>query len=222
MSIIDKNNKNNFDHQKKQKASMECFQTKLSTKECKNQLDNLISTQRSKQENKLHKGMYNGLEEISCLLSLAEYYNASHLKWTGDHTQDNSFDGIIYFNEKNEQKIEVSRALDEEFTKDMNRKGYADRDIDDESIEFIGDRIVKILKKKNKQKYKDCWLAIAYNLLIEGEITYLRNTKFEKIKSENKELLTSIRNIFNKIIFVSEEKIMKTSNGDLKPFEWSF
>ena len=202
-----------------QKASLECFQKKLSIEEYKKQLNNFLSIQSSKQENKFPKGIDNALTEISCLLSLAEYCGASHLKWTGEHTQNNPFDGVLYFNEKREQKIEIFRALDVKFKINMDEKGQANRDIDDESIKFIGHHIVKTLQKKNKQKYKDCWLAIAYDFPIISEITYL---KFKEIESENKELLTSIRNIFNKIIFVpNREHFMKKKDSDFKTFKWA-
>ena len=63
--------------------------------------------------------MQTACDEISVLLDLAKYYKASHIKWTGNHTLDYHFDGILCFNGVNDQKVEISRILDEQIEKDI-------------------------------------------------------------------------------------------------------
>ncbi|MDE0119048.1 MAG: hypothetical protein OXM55_03460 [Bdellovibrionales bacterium] len=190
------------------------------------------------------KGVKTDCDEISVLLDLAKYYKASHLKWTGNHTLNCHFDGILYFNGTNEQKIEISRILDEQIEKDTKEKGEFSRtfifeDIDKEynnqffldstKVEnikrFIYDRIVNILLKKSKQQYKGCWLTIAYEpVIIKINKDYVNKPIFKKIEHTRKQLLFSTREIFKKIIFVPNgmrfKVIQSNEFTEYKTFEW--
>ena len=167
--------------------------------------------------------------EISVLYQLGDYYKALYLHWTGNQRNGEGYDGILYFNEHNEQKVEISRILDEEEMKDFRRLGFSEREyeidvhfdlnkgIGQETLNdgaviprnFIYKRIVKILNKKNKQKYKGCWLVIPYDpysLLGEFNKYYIRSDVLKKMKDEKKDLLHSINSIFKKIIFLPHKQ----------------
>ncbi|MDE0092499.1 MAG: hypothetical protein OXN83_04345 [Oligoflexia bacterium] len=169
--------------------------------------------------------------EISALYQLGAYYKASYLKWTGDQEEGNDHDGVLYINE-NEKIIEISLLLDEKDITDFRLQGFSERDsIIEDSLEesnqeiihgmvnlqvFIYNRIVKIFKKKHKDKYKGYWLCIPYNpfsILGEFNESKIQNNIYNKIQREEKNLWFSIRNIFDKIIFLPLEQ-------NDKIFEW--
>ena len=122
--------------------------------------------------------------EISALsLFLKTYPYITDIKWTGDQSAGNSFDTILYNNEK-EQKVELTSLTDKKEMQGFrmfNQYTIGTRSIFDcliseseaERIElqlsneknsevFIYNRIVKILKKKNKECHRDQWLIISY------------------------------------------------------------
>ncbi len=225
----------------------ETFQKKLPVTVFEKELSNFIKDS-IQQENPLTKikGMQTACDETSVLLDLAKHYKASHVKWTGNHTLDHHFDGILYFNEATEQKIEISRILDEQREKDMKEKDKFsrtfvfenfDRKFNDqifsdgtkaENIKlFIYDRLVSILSKKNKCKYEGYWLAIAYeSIIMKMDKDYINKPIFKKIESNEDQLLFYIRKIFKKIIFVPngmQFKIIQSSEpSEYKIFEWKY
>ena len=82
--------------------------------------------------------------------------------------------------------------------------------------------IVRVLEKKNKEKYKDFWLLISYSPLFQRSDfsnKRLRNWVLNEIQSKQPELIYSLKNIFKKIIFVPYE-FMGCESHHL--FDWSF
>ena len=157
------------------------FQQKLPLEIFKKNFSDFISDDIKKRESLTErKGVKAACDEISALLGLAKCYRASHLKWTGNHTQSHHFDGILYFKKEQEskQKIEISRILDEQANQELKKNQFFSRNFtisgSDFNIEsqkdiecpdtrsFISHRIVETLRKKESKKYKGCWLCIAY------------------------------------------------------------
>ena len=195
-----------------------------------------------KQKNSLteKKGIGLACDEISALLQLAKHYKATHLKWTGNQKSNCPFDGILFFNRKHEQKVEVSRVLDEEENESLKETGYfsrtfifegsdfninlkkANKNLDIRS--FIYHRIVKILTKKEKEKYKGFWLCIAYypySITSKFNEEYVKKSILKKIECEQKPLLYQIRKLFKKIIFVPNGMhFIKVEKNTYKIFEW--
>ena len=89
---------------------------------------------------------------------------------------------------------------------------------------FIYHRIVKILRKKNQKKYKGFWLCIAYYpYSITGKFNeeYVKKPIFKKIECEEKILLSQIRTLFKKIIFVPNGiHFIEVKRNTHKAFEW--
>ena len=207
------------------KCFYETFQQKLPLAAFEKKFSVFISDdiQREKSQTKT-KGVKTACDEISALLDLAKYYKASHLQWTGNHVLNCHFDGILYFNGINEQKIEISRLLDEQIEKDMKKTGQFSKILENRK-KFIYDRIVKILERKSNQKYKGSWLAIAYEpIIIKINKDYVNKPIFEKIERTREQLFFSTREIFKKIIFVPNGmrfKIIQSNEADeYKIFEW--
>ena len=87
------------------------------------------------------------------------------------------------------------------------------------SEDFLYKKIVYLLKKKNKQKYNNFWLLISYTPFFHMESfgkEDVRDFILQKIKLKEQELVSSIRTIFKKIIFVPFNK--GAENHQI--FEW--
>lgn len=221
------------------------FQKKLPVTVFEKEFSNFIKDDIQQKESLTkRKGIQTACDEISVLLNLAKHYKASHIKWTGNTKLNNHFDGILYFNETNEQKIEISRIVDEQIEKDTKEKSKFSRtfvceDFDQECNDqifsdgttaenikpFIYNRLVNILSKKNKHKYKGYWLAIAYEpIIIKIYEDYINKPIFKKIAIDEKQLLFSIRKVLKKIIFVPngmQFRIIQSSEpNEYKIFEW--
>ena len=191
-----------------------------------------------KQKNSLteKKGIKLACDEISALLQLAKHYKATHLKWTGNQKSNCSFDGILFFSRKHDQKVEISRVLDEIESKNLKEKGCfsriftikkSDFNINSENPDmrsFIYHRIVEILRKKEKEKYKGFWLCIAYypySIIGKFNEEYIKNPILKKIECEQKPLLSQIRELFKKVIFVPNgTHFIKVEKNTHKIFEW--
>ena len=176
------------------------FQQKLSLEAFEKKFSSFIDTDVRQEESLTkRKGIRAACDEMSALLDLAQYYKASHLKWTGNHTSISHFDGILYFNGIDEQKIEISRLLDEQIEKDMKKIGKFSKILENRK-NFIYNRIIKILERKNNQKYKGCWLAIAYEpIIIKINKRYVNQPVFMKIECMKKNLLLSIKKFLKKL-----------------------
>ena len=197
------------------KCFYETFQKKLPLTVFEKEFSSFIKYD-VKQEESLTKerGMITACDEISVLLDLAKYYKASHLKWTGNQTLHYPFDGILYFNEKNEQRIEISRVLDEKTNQELKKPGFFSRNFtikgpnfniepqkdteNPDTRSFISYRIVEILRKKESQKYKGCWLCIAYypySITSKLNEDYVKEPVLKKIECGKKSSLISNKKI---------------------------
>ena len=73
------------------------------------------------------------------------------------------------------------------------------------SEDFLYEKIVYLFKKKNKHKYNGFWLLISYAPFFHMESfgkEDVRNFILQKINSQEQKLISSVRMIFRKIIFV--------------------
>ena len=222
---------------------LQIFQNKLSLADFEENFSAFIKNDVNKDKSlTIRKGISPACDEISALLELAKHYRGSYLKWTGEHTQNHHFDGILFFKEdkEKEQKIEISRVLDEQAKQELKKMDHFSRiftikasDFDIESQEgiehpdtrsFIYHRIVKILRKKESEKYKGCWLCVAYypySITSKLNENYVKNPVLEKIEYKEKALLSQIRKIFKKIIFVpSGMDFIKITGNTYRIFEW--
>lgn len=86
--------------------------------------------------------------------------------------------------------------------------------------DFLYKKIIDVLKKKNnKDKYQDFWLLISYSSFFRtGYFSEKERRDFilKKILSKNKVLISSIRKIFKKVLFVPLNKIQENH----QIFEW--
>ena len=201
----------------KEKLSLKCF----SERYC---ILKKYSGGISWEEKKGGGDMETAYSEITVLHQLGWHYNVSYLQWTGDQREGKNHDGILYFN-GDKKKVEISALMDEKEMRDFRNQNYSEREfIIEDSIgtneesnqEILGDgtvnskifiynRILKIFTKKNREQYNGYWLCIPYNpfsMLGEFNSANVKNYIFEKIKNEEKNLLYSIGNIFEKIIFL--------------------
>ena len=212
------------------------FQEKMPIAKVKKELHDLFCTESKRlelesQEYLLKKGVDLFIDEFSALITLAEKYHAPYLKWTGG--QNNPFDGILFFDTK-EQKIEVSRILNEQALKDEKEHGQSnffytrsgsdfDLKSDDDIRSFIYHRLVRILEKKNHKKYKGLWLCIAYQIMkLPFNKPDVHEPILRKIQDKEKNLLSSIHEVFTKVIFVPNRiHLMKLSEPQsYQSFEW--
>ena len=86
--------------------------------------------------------------------------------------------------------------------------------------DIIYEKMVCVLQKKNKEKYKDFWLLIFYchlNSVLHDfiEKENIRNYVLNKIQSKQPELICSLENIFKKIKFVPSRKFANHQIFDL-------
>ena len=219
---------------------IEGFKAKITLNEFNEKYEDLKTILKETSLEKKLKGGYceQAISEISSLMSLAEYSEASHIKWTGCPKSGEHFDGIIYFNniQKSRKKIEITSLVEEQSLRQFRKKeryqmqprsivdliksgsdtSSAERfarenmmgipyGIEIVEEDFMCKHLIKLLKKKNKDKYNRCWLLIAFvshsflkSLLCQD----VKNYVFDRIYKEEKELVDSIRNIFEKIIFL--------------------
>ena len=194
---------------------------------------------------KLKGGEYEKkIGELAILDCITDEYTPSHVQYTGGN--NSSKDGILYFNEE-EQNVEITSITDEEQIKSyrktrsyslmtlpaicriMEEYGYSEsqarKALEAQSMgnplieDFLYEKIVSALEKKNKEKYKNFWLLMAYSPFFYTE--YLSDEKIrkyvlEKIESEKTDLIFSIKKVFKKVIFVPYNK----ESGNHKVFEW--
>ena len=184
------------------------------------------------QEEKLEGGEYQTIiSELSTLNCILDRYSPSYVEYTGNKP-DSSVDGVLYFeNEKQKVEItgmidekEIISLKEQgehglmtvlpiikvmkEFcwTEDQARK-YLKGQLGGQylSEDFLHKKIVYLLKKKNKQKYNDFWLLVSYTPFFHmksfGEED-VRSFILQKIKLQEQELVSSIKRIFKKVIFV--------------------
>ena len=196
---------------------------------------------------KLKGGEYETMiAELAVLNQIINEYKPSHVEYTGG--ANSSRDGILYFNAKT-QDVEIVSITDEEERKFYRKEGHYTLLTPGVSIpsvmkrfnwsedqarnwlksslmngqplieDFLYDKIVSILEKKGKEKYKDFWLLIAYSpyfyteRLSEEE---RRDFILKKIQSEKIDLTCLTRKIFKKIVFVPFNK----EQGNHQMFEW--
>ena len=184
-------------------------------------------------EEKLKGGEYQTIiSELSTLNYILNGYSPSHIEYTGNNP-NTSIDGVLYFENK-KQKVEITSMVDENekksfknyggyelttvapivtvmkefrWTEDQARKYLRNQLIDGGCIseDFLYKKIVRLLKKKNKEKYKKFWLLISYSPFFHMEFFGKKDVRsfiLQKIESQERELIASVRMIFKKIIFV--------------------
>ena len=86
--------------------------------------------------------------------------------------------------------------------------------------DFLFERIIYVLKNKNQKKYKNLWLLIHYTpqfIMSYFAKEETRDFVLQKISSKKENLVFSIKDIFNKIIFVPFHK----GQENHQIFEWS-
>ena len=197
---------------------------------------------------KLKGGEYETMiAELAVLNRIINEYKPSHIEYTGG--ANSSKDGILYFNEKT-QDVEIVSITDEKerqsyrkeghytlltpgvsipsvmkrfnWSEDQARNWLKSSSINKQPLveDFLYEKIISVLEKKGKEKYKDFWLLIAYSPFFYTERLSeeeRRNFIFKKIQVEKEDLVYSIRKIFKKIIFVP----FNEGQGDHQVFEWN-
>ena len=182
---------------------------------------------------KLKGGKYQTIiSELSTLNCITNKYSPFYVEYSGNNP--NSYiDGVLYF-EDEKQNVEITGMVDENemksfknyggyelmtlppiitvmkdccMTEDQARKYLKSQLMNggDISEDFLYEKIVHLLKKKNKEKYKEFWLLISYAPFFHMESfgkREVRNFILQKIESQEQELVSSVRMIFKKIIFV--------------------
>ena len=86
--------------------------------------------------------------------------------------------------------------------------------------DIIFQKIKTIFENKNKRKYQDCYLVIFYASELTFRLLKDKDVKkyiFSKLETEEKELLSDIRKIFKKIIFLPFENYLPKEEKHL-PF----
>ena len=198
---------------------------------------------------KLKGGEYETMiAELAILSRVIDEYKPSHIEYTGG--PNSFKDGVLYFNEKTRQDVEIVSITDKKekisyrntlgyelvtpgvsipsvmkrfnWSEDQARSYLKSLSMNKQPLieDFLYGKIVSVLEKKGKEKYKGFWLLIAYSpyfyteRLSEEE---RRDFILKKIQSEKKELVCSIRKIFKKVVFVSFNK----EQGNHQVFEWN-
>ena len=178
------------------------------------------------EKKKDNEGMSN-FTEISHLFNLGKIFKPEYIQWTGEQREGNSFDAILYRGGE-EQKVEMSNLMDEKEMISMkeNDRFQTSREslvalleqgikpeeskLKNKKFEeiFVYNRILKILQKKNKQKYKGYLLSLSYTPINQfGSLNNdnVRRFVFMKLEKEQGELLKSLRSIFKIIMFTPFE-----------------
>ena len=186
------------------------------------------------------------ISELSTLNCILDKYSPSHVEYTGNKSNSSVDGVLYFGNEKqnieitgmideNEMKsvkncgryelITTSPIIRfmKEFccTEDQARKYLKSQLMDGQylSEDLLYEKIVYLFKKKNKRKYNAFWLLISYapsfHMGAFGEKD-VRDFILQKIKLQEQELVSSIRMIFKKIIFVPFTRGAENH----KIFEW--
>ena len=227
----------------------EKFSQKNSSVEFKKLYENLRQEMKNYSLQEKRKGgeYENMIYELSTLNHIIDKYNILHIEYTGGSNATK--DGILYFENK-KQEVEIVSMVDEQAKKTFrNSNSYSQIEVRASIKEtmqkfpnlkeeqaknfleswgitesFLYEKIVYVLNKKNKGKYKDFWLLIAYTpwfCMNKFNKEETRNFVLKKIQSQEGNLISSIQKIFKKIVFVPLNiELVRTEQENHQIFEW--
>ena len=165
---------------------------------------------------KLKGGEYQTIiSELATLKCVLNKYNPFYVEYTGNKP-NSSIDGILHF-ENIQQKVEIVSMVDEQEMKVFSKFGGYSIDfevlephhltsIDTIKKQPLYQKIISVLDKKNYIKYKGFWLLISYipDIYYMGDFGRddIRAIILNTIQSQKRDLISSIKNIFKKVVFV--------------------
>ena len=129
--------------------------------------------------------------EVFTLHKLGNHYQCSHLQWTGDQLQHKPYDGVLYFDER-EQKVEISEITNQKEVKnrrqiDKERNTYRHKENPRSIVKWMKDLQCSeegarkfVLEDKKLNDY------INWNTVIVEDFIYERLTSIFEKKSKEK------------------------------------